>query len=107
MADFPNYVGFAASILGFMLLYFIKGNEHWRISVLCVGIMLVFLASFSFWMFTDMHGLFEILAQQKKIDETTGEQAKKIIGVWVFVLPAVIGAIGANLISSWFLAKKP
>jgi uncharacterized membrane protein len=107
MADYANYVGHALSLLGFALLGFIKGNDPWRLSTLLVGISLVALASLSFGMFTDMNGLFDLLAQENKIDEATHVQAKTVGGVWVFVLPAVIGAIGANLITAWFLAKKP
>jgi len=107
MAGYANYVGYAFSLLGFALLGLIKGNDPWRHSTLLVGIALVVLASLSFGMFTDMNGLFDLLAQKKKIDEATYVQAKTVAGVWVFVLPAVIGAIGANLITAWFLSKKP
>lgn len=107
MADYANYVGYVLSLLGFVLLGFIKGNDPWRLSTLLVGMALVVLASLSFGMFADMNGLFDLLAQKNKIDEATHIQAKTVAGVWVFVLPAVIGAIGANLISAWFLAKKP
>lgn len=107
MTDYANYVGYALSLLGFALLSFIKGNDPWRLSTLLVGIALVILASLSFGMFTDMNGLFDLLAEKNKIDNATHTQAKTIAGVWVFVLPAIIGAIGANLITAWFLAKKP
>ena len=107
MADYANYVGYALIIFGFSLLGFIKGNDPWRLSTLLVGMALVVLASLSFGLFTDMSGIFDLLVQNNKIDKPAHVEAKRIAGVWVFVLPAVIGAIGANLITSWFLAKKP
>lgn len=107
MANYPNWAGFFLSILGFLVLFIIKGNEPWRISNLLIGFILVLLASLSVGMFSDMNGLFDTLVKAQKIDEAAHKDAKTFIGIWVFVLPAVIGSIGANLITAWFLAKKP
>lgn len=107
MADYPNYVGYGSILLGFVFLGFIKGNDPWRLSTLLVGLALVLLAAISFGVFTDMNGLFDLLMKTKQIDEATHTQATKVAGVWIFVFPAIIGAIGANLIAGWFLSKKP
>jgi hypothetical protein len=107
VADYPNYFGYGLILLGFVLLGFIKGNDPWRLSTLLVGLALVVLAALSFGIFTDMNGLFDLLVQMKKIDEATHTQAKTVAGVWIFIFPAIIGAIGANLITAWFLSKKP
>lgn len=107
MADYPNYVGYGLLLLGCVLLTFIKGNDPWRLSTLLVGLALVVLAALSFGAFTDMNGLFDMLVKIRKIDEATRTQAQTVAGVWIFIFPAIIGAIGANLITAWFLSKKP
>lgn len=107
MTDYVNYIGILPIIAGFILLYMVKGNDPWRLSTLLVGMALVGLATLSFSMLTIMSEIFDLLAQKNKIDKTIHVQAKAIVGVWVFFLPAVIGAIGANLITAWVLAKNP
>ena len=105
MAEYANYAGYGLIFAGFVLLCTIKGNDPWRLSTLLAGLALVALASFSFGIFSDMTGLSGLLAQ--KIDEATHIQAQKVADFWVLVLPVMIGAIGANLITTWFLSKKP
>ena len=107
MADYANFVGVSFGLVGFALLGLVKGSEHWRLSTLLVGILLIVLASLSLGTFTDMNGMFDLLEQTKKIDLSTHKEAKTSVGIWVFVLPAVVASIGANLISAWFLAKRP
>ncbi|RDS82844.1 hypothetical protein DWU98_06790 [Dyella monticola] len=99
-------MGFGLCIVGFVVLCAMKGNEPWRHSNLLVGIFLVLLASLAFGLFTDMGTLFDLLAQSKKIDQTTHDKAKSIAAVWAFVFPGVIAAIGANLITGWFTSKR-
>ncbi|RDS85065.1 hypothetical protein DWU98_03775 [Dyella monticola] len=107
MTAFENWIGFGLCILGVVLLKFIKGKEPWRYGNLLVGIALVLLASFAFGLFVDMGTLFDLLAQSKKIDQTMHDRAKSIAGVWAFVFPGVVAAIGANLITGWVTSKGP
>jgi glucan phosphoethanolaminetransferase (alkaline phosphatase superfamily) len=104
--NYPNFVGLLLAVLSVILLFLIKGSDHWRISVLIVGVLLIILAALSFGVFTDMGGLFDLLSEVKKIDEPTHRIAKTAASIWVVILPAIQGAVGANLISSWFLSKK-
>ena len=107
MANYPNYIAVLLTVVGFIILSLMKGYEHWRWQILMSGIFMIILASVSFAVFTDMGGLFDLLSQVNKMDNQTHRIAKTAASIWVVMLPAIQGSIGANLIAAWFLSKKP
>ncbi len=106
MANIANYMGLLICCVAFALLTFIKGKEEWQFINLIVGVLLIAIAALFFGMFTEMNDEFYLLIQTKKIDESTHKDVITIVGIWAFVLPTVVAAIGANLITAWFRPKK-
>ncbi|WP_042875651.1 hypothetical protein [Cupriavidus necator] len=107
MANYAHFFSITFVVFGLLMLTMIKGSEPWRISVLIVGVLQILLASLAFGALTDAGALLEALNQFGKVDKPTYTAAKAATGVWLFIFPAVTAAIGTNLVTSWFLAKKP
>lgn len=107
MAEYANYVGLFLSMSGFMFIWFVRGAEHWRGVVLLTGLLLVAIATLSFASFNGLNVVSDLYLSKHKISEIGHAEAKVVTNMWLYVLPAVLGAIGANFISAWALSKKP
>lgn len=107
MASLTNVVGYMLCLVAFALLGLVRGNDPWRISTLVVGVMMVVFGTFALGMFGDLVVFFDTAHELRGMDETAREQGKAATQLWMFAFPAVVLAIGANLLTAWILSKKP
>lgn len=114
--DFPTVIniiiGMVVLIPSGFVFYFIKslGPRYYRF--LIFGVLLVVYSAFCFRILGDLqHGLFadnpwllkDGPPELKKMAYTLSENFK----AWLYVFPAVIAAIGANLISHFLIMENP
>lgn len=85
----------------------IKGVESYRLRVLIVGCSLVLLSTLMLGLMTDFASIFDVLQQKGSLTEGQLNKEKADLGLWLIMFPAIVGAIGANLITSWFQSKRP
>jgi hypothetical protein len=85
----------------------VKGVEPYRLRTLIVGCALVLIATYTVGVMTDFQPLIEMLKEHNAMTESEAKNEKTHVGLWLLIFPAVVGSIGANLITSWFQAKSP
>lgn len=89
-----------------IFLAMIKGVDAYRLRTLIVGCTLVLISTMALGIMTDLKPVIEVLMDRGVISEDEAKNEETEASLWLFMFPAVVGAIGANLITSWFQAKK-
>lgn len=107
MENIPTYLGTYLNAVSLIVALFAKGNSHWSKLNLAVGIIPIFIATISFAMLSDLSLLFDLMLTSEEIDRTTHYASKSNATAWGYILPAITAAIGANILSAWFLAQRP
>ena len=103
-----SWVGVLFGIVpAIIALSVIKGIEPYRLRTLIVGCVLVLLSTLMLGLMTDFAPVFDVLQQNGSLTEAEVKNEKTDVGLWVIMFPAINGAIGANLITSWFQSKNP
>lgn len=97
-------LGLVPSIIA---LSFIKGIETYRIRTLIVGCILIFISALMLGLMTGFQPMFDVLHQKGSISEANIKKEQTDIGLWLIMFPGIVGAIGANLITSWFQSTSP
>lgn len=104
----PHIIAVTIFILAVLVVFFVKNlrdpSSFWT---LISGILLVGIGTWSLSGFDVMKSFFDTLHQANKIDGEQFRQAQEATSVWALILPAVVAAMGANLITSWALFRKP
>lgn len=101
-----HYFGLSLCVIGLALLGFVKGKNHWSKTNITIGLLLVFCAAISVYFFNNVIIIYDIMAKYNVIDDNILYEAKESKEIWIYVFPAVIGSIGANLIAAWFMSSK-
>jgi len=91
----------------FAILINCKGTKSWSLSTLISGLALVALATAMLVLMENYSVLYKLLLEKGKISPDVAETSKNNIKLWSIMFPAIIGAIGANLITSWVQSEKP
>lgn len=104
----PHIIAILMFLLALIILSVVRQthdpSSHW---ILFYGILLVGLGAWSLNGLSIMKSFFDFLSQAKKMDVEKLQQAQQATALWTLILPAVVAAMGANLITSWSLSKKP
>lgn len=104
----PHIIAVTIFMLALLVVFFVKNlrdpSSAWT---LISGILLVGLGAWSLNGFDIMKSFFDVLHQAKKIDGEQFKQAQEATSIWTLMLPAVVAAMGSNLITSWALSRKP
>ncbi|MGZ5030528.1 MAG: hypothetical protein ACXV8I_08020 [Methylobacter sp.] len=82
----------------------LEPSSHW---ILVCGILLVALGAWSLNGFDIMKNFYEALHHANIMDGEKFQVAQHATSLWTIILPAVVAAMGANLITSWALSRKP
>lgn len=104
----PHLIAVTIFIFALLVVFFVKNlrDPSCAWTLIC-GILLVGIGAWSLNGFDIMKSFFEVLHQANKIDGEQLKQAQEATSVWTLILPAVVAAMGANLITSWALFRKP
>ena len=108
MNGYVNGIGIIIALTSLVMLRLARGAFHAEsIFTLLVGLFFVALAADSFHMLQGSELIINILRNKHKITPSDYETAKNNIALWEYAAPVAILAVGANLITAWFLAKDP
>lgn len=104
----PYIIAVLIFILALLVVFFVKNlRDPSSVWTLLGGILLVGIGAWSLNSFDIMKNFFEALHQANKMNGEQFKQAQEATSVWTLILPAVVAAMGANLITSWALFRKP
>ncbi|MFD1700083.1 hypothetical protein ACFSB1_12155 [Halopseudomonas phragmitis] len=107
MEHVSTYSGIALCVSALLITTFIKGKPHWGAVNLIAGVLLIMISGISFGMFSDLSLLFDSMLSTGEIDKASHYAAKSNATAWGFIISAITAAVGANIISAWFLAERP
>lgn len=108
MENLSTYIGIAIGVLpAIAVVIWVKGIEPWRVRVLIAGLALVGIATITVIIMTGFEPMFGVLESAQAIDDDVIASSKKGFQIWSIMFPAVIGAIGANMITSWVQNRLP
>ncbi len=103
-----SWIGILFCVIPSLLFLFaVKGIEAYRLRTLIIGCTLVLIATYTVGLMTDFQPLIEVLKAHNAMTKSEAQNEKTHVGLWLLIFPAVVGSIGANLITSWFQAKSP
>jgi hypothetical protein len=103
----PHLIAVTIFILALLVVFFVKNlRDPSSVWTLICGILLVGIGAWALDGFGTMESFFNVLHQANKIDGEQLQQAQHATKLWTLVLPAVVAAMGANLITSWSLFRK-
>jgi uncharacterized membrane protein len=103
----PHVVAVAIFTLAlFAVLVVKKLRDPSSVWTLVLGVLLVGLGAWSLNGFDIMKTFYEVLHEKNNIGDEQFQQARNATNVWALILPAVVAAIGANLISSWAVFRN-
>jgi cytosine/uracil/thiamine/allantoin permease len=107
---FETHPLFISVCLFFLALIFIFGVKNLKnpnsIWALIIGIALVALGAWALSGSNIMHHFLDTLHDKKHISEAQFNEGKQSAELWMAILPAVVAAMGANLITSWSLSRN-
>jgi len=90
-----------------LVFLFVKGEPAWSIKSLASGCLLVLIATYFLAIMTDLESLMPWFANNGHVTTDEASAAASEIKVWTLIFPAIVGAIGANYITSWLQSSKP
>lgn len=89
--------------MSLIFTFLVKGNPHWSIINLAVGAILIVIATLSFAMLSDLSLIFDLMMKSGDLDTSIHYAAKGTTTAWVYILPVVTAAIGANIVGCMVL----
>ncbi|ENY6498338.1 hypothetical protein [Vibrio parahaemolyticus] len=108
MSDLVHWFGLG---LGFIPVYMIidtaKGLEQGSTKNLWCGLGLIVVAVVMLAAMNNLTDTFDFLLEKGKITETDQASAKFSSTIWAIMFPAVVGALGVNLVTAWIQAPCP
>lgn len=108
MSSYVNGIGIIIALVSLVMLRNARGAFRTEsIFTLLLGLFFVALAADSLHMLQGSEFLIDFLKNRDKITPKDYQLAKSNIALWEYAAPVAILAVGANLISAWFLAKEP
>lgn len=102
----PHVIAVTIFILALVIVFFVKNQrDPSSVWTLLCGILLVGVGVWALNGFDIMKSFFDALHQANKINGEQFQQAQQATSLWALTLPAVVAAMGANLITSWALLR--
>ena len=103
----PHIIAATVFFLALLVVFYVKRlSDPSSVVTLICGILLVGMGAWAMNGFDIMREFFDVLHDAKKMNGEQIQQAKHATSLWALMLPAIVAAMGANLITSWALLRK-
>jgi hypothetical protein len=106
MIGLENSFGVACLIAALLLLILVKGSKPYELTTLLVGLFLIVAAATTAATFSNFAEIAKLLSAKRLIESRAFDNSLRINSLWVLIYPAFVGAIGVNLLTSWFQSCK-
>lgn len=107
MIGLENSFGVASLVGALAILIGVKGAKPHELITLLVGLILMAIAAMTAATFSNFAEIAKSLGAKRLIADYVVDDSLRINNLWVLIYPAFVGAIGVNLLSSWFQSSKP
>ncbi|MGF6409397.1 hypothetical protein [Paraburkholderia sp. MM5482-R1] len=107
MIRIENSVGLVSLIATVSMLIALKGSKPHQFITVLVGTFLIAFAAMTAATFSNFEAIAKILNLKHKLSDNALEESLRINSLWVLIYPALVGALGVNLLTSWFQSSKP
>lgn len=84
-----------------------KGCKPYQHMTLFLGCFLVFSAAMTASTFSNLNYLAKLLDAKHMLRKHTLDQSDRAANLWLLIYPAIVGAFGVNLLTSWFQSSRP
>lgn len=72
-----------------------------------LGCFMVFSAVMTASTFSNLNDLAKLLDAKHMLGQHSLDQSNRAANLWLLIYPAMVGALGVNLLTSWFQSKRP
>ncbi|WP_322089453.1 hypothetical protein [Burkholderia sp. BCC1999] len=107
MVELGNSFGIASLIGAIAVLFGVKGVKPYSFTTFLVGAGLVIVAAKTAATFSNLEVLAKALHLQHRLSDKALEESLRVNSLWVLIYPALVGAMGVNLLTAWFQSSKP
>lgn len=107
MADLGNSFGIASLIGAVVILVGVKGAKPYSATTFVSGAVLIMIAATTASTFSHFEVIAKALNLQHRLSDRALEEGLRINSLWVLIYPALVGAMGVNLLTTWFQSSKP
>lgn len=107
MIGLENSFGFVQVTGAVVLLCGVKGEKPYSFTTCLVGAALVIGAAATAGTFANLGAVATWLHSQHRLSDSALEESLRVNGLWVLIYPALVGALGVNLLTAWFQSSKP
>lgn len=107
MGNLEHSYGIASIAAAFTFMFAAKGSKPHEFTTLLVGVLMIGLAAIAAATFSDFLVIAQVLDLKKALGAHELENASRINNLWVLIFPAVAGAMGVNLVTSWIQSSRP
>jgi hypothetical protein len=102
-----NATGIASLIAAIGILIGVKLAKPYHLTTLLVGLSLIAFAVMSASTFSNYEVMAKLLNARHRISDDALQEGLRVNNLWVLIYPALIGALGVNLLTSWLQSRKP
>ncbi|MCP2086071.1 UNVERIFIED_ORG: hypothetical protein J2Y81_002088 [Paraburkholderia sediminicola] len=102
-----NATGIASLIAAIGILIGVKMAKPYHLTTLLVGLSLIAFAVMSASTFSNYEVMAKLLNARHRISDDALQEGLRVNNLWVLIYPALIGALGVNLLTSWLQSSKP
>jgi hypothetical protein len=102
-----NWFGVSSLIAALVFLSLVKGSKPYELTTLLVGSFLLAVAASTAATFSNFAVIAKLLNAKRLIGTHAFDDSLRINSLWVLIYPAFVGAMGVNLLTSWFQSSKP
>ncbi|MEQ3681610.1 MULTISPECIES: hypothetical protein [Gammaproteobacteria] len=102
MDSLPNWASFlTAFIPALIVLSFYKGIDVNSKKALACGVSLLIIATANLALMSNFESMYEALASSSKFAPEELASGKYSTSLWAVMFPAIVGALGVNILTSW------
>ncbi len=108
MSALVNWIGLFMGVLPLVVVVILykEGKPQYH-GLWIFGGLMIMIAALLFVILSGLPSIIEQLNSEGKVSNTEFQSSKENIALWAYIGPAVIAAIGANLITEYILRDKP
>lgn len=107
MVDLVNAYGIGSVMGAVVVVACAKGAKPYSFTTLLAGAGLIIVAATTASTFSSLEMIAKSLHLQHRLSDGALEDSLRLNGLWVLICPALVGAMGINLLTTWFQASKP
>lgn len=107
MVAIENAFGISSVVGAVGILIGVKGAKPHSVLTLVVGVFLIVIAAGAAAVFSNFDVMAKTLNLKSIVNTPDLDASLRVSSLWTLIYPALVGALGVNLLTSWFQSSKP